>query len=239
MRFKISIDLNTTNIPIDKNRMILSFLKHYLERSNKEFYEKMYKKGNVDRKKSTFSLYLKDAKFENDFINIPDKTIILYFSTSDMIFGIEFYNAMVEGKSHPYLYKNIELTIKQIQMIKERNIIDNEVVFKTMSPLVIRDHEDNSNTWYYDICDQKGKEIFIRNLKNQILEELPESKYDVDNIDVRIISSKKTVIKYYGIWIQSNLCILDIKAKPYILNHLHKSGIGSLKSAGFGMLNLM
>ena len=52
MRFKISIDLNTSNIPIDKNRMILSFLKHYLERSNKEFYEKMYKKGNVDRKKS-------------------------------------------------------------------------------------------------------------------------------------------------------------------------------------------
>ena len=124
-------------------------------------------------------------------------------------------------------------------MIKEKNIIDNEVVFKTMSPLVIRDHEDNSNTWYYDICDQKGKEIFIRNLKNQLLEELPESKYDVDNIDVRIISNKKTVIKYYDIWIQSNLCIFDIKAKPYILNHLHKSGIGSLKSAGFGMLNLM
>ena len=51
--------------------------------------------------------------------------------------------------------------------------------------------------------------------------------------------NKKTVAKNYGINVQCNLCVIKIIAKSFILEHLYKSGVGSYKSQGFGLLDII
>ena len=45
MRFDVNITLNDKEIPKDKNRMFLSFIKHNLSKNNKRCFEKLYGKG--------------------------------------------------------------------------------------------------------------------------------------------------------------------------------------------------
>ncbi len=238
MRYCVKIEVDNDSIPIDKNRMILSFIKHFLQLSDNDFYRELYNQSNTNRKKFTFSLYLKNSKFKRNIILLPNKIMCLYLSTSDMLFGIEFYNAMITGKGKKYEYKGITMVIKDISTIPEKLISNEEAIFKTLSPIVIREHSEDK-TWYYDINDEVGKKFFIQNLKYQLLDELKESKYDIEDIDIKIITNKKVLVNYYGIYVQSNLCVFKMSAKKNILTHLYTSGIGSLKSAGFGMLDLV
>ena len=133
------------------------------------------------------------------------------------------------------------MTINKINLVKEKLIVDDEVIFKTLSPIVVRDHKGNNNeTWYYSLNDKEGKEIFEENIKYQLLEEFgKERKLDIDEVKVEILNSKEVKVKHYGIEVLSNICRLEIEAKPYILDYLYKAGCGGRRSQGFGMLDLV
>ena len=79
----------------------------------------------------------------------------------------------------------------------------------------------------------------MRNLKYQLEEELPESKYFLDELEVEVLKNKKTVAQNYGINVQCNLSVLKINAKSGVLEHIYKSGVGSYKSQGFGLLDII
>lgn len=126
-------------------------------------------------------------------------------------------------------------------MNREKTIADDYAVFSTMSPIVVRDHRgDNEKTWYYSLNEEEGKEIFIKILRYQLLDSFGEERrLDIEEVKFQVLRSKEVKVKHYGIEILSNICTLKINAKPYILDHLYKSGIGSKKSGGFGMVDLV
>ncbi|MBC8591059.1 CRISPR-associated endoribonuclease Cas6 [Wansuia hejianensis] len=241
MRFNVELLLEKENISKDKNRMILSLLKHIYESYDKEYYKSLYEKKQNKRKEFTFSLYMPNCKFTREEIIIPDKKIILNFSTGNINHGISFYNAVLKNIRRPYTIKDNSITITKINMNKEKIITDDYAIYSTMSPIVVRKHQgDNKKTWYYSLDEQKGREVFIENLKYQLLEELGEERsLDIDKIGFQIIKNKEVKVKHYGIEVLSNICMIKIQAKPYILDHLYKTGIGSKKSGGFGMVDLV
>ncbi|MEW8973682.1 MAG: CRISPR-associated endoribonuclease Cas6 [Tissierellaceae bacterium] len=242
MRFNVELLLENENIPKDKNRMILSFFKYLYESYDKDYYNSLYEDEKNKRKTFTFSLYMPNCKFTREEIVIPEKKMILNFSTDDMKDGIFFYNAALASKGKKYNIKDNSITISRINMNREKRITDDYAVFSTMSPIVVREHKgDNKKTWYYSLNEKKGKEIFISNLKYQLLDSFGEErKLDIEEIKVEVLGKSKEVkVKHYGIEILSNICALKIHAKPYILDHLYKSGIGSKKSGGFGMVDLV
>ena len=137
-------------------------------------------------------------------------------------------------------YNNCELTTTSVKLLREKRIEHTSEIFKTLSPIVVRDHEKETNKdWFYDLSEPKGQEIFLRNLKYQLEEEIPESKYFLDELELEVLKNKKTVAKNYGINVQCNLCVIKIIAKSFILEHLYKSGVGSYKSQGFGLLDII
>lgn len=242
MRYNVELALSNKNISKDKNRIILSFLKHIYEDYDKNYYESLYKNEENKVKNFTFSLYMPNCKFTREEIIIPEKKIILNFSTADMKDGIFFYNAILANRGKPYNIKENFLTVCKISMNKEKPITNDYAIYSTMSPIVIREHKgDNKKTWYYSLNEEEGKEIFISNLKYQLLDNFGEErKLDIEEIKVEVLGrSKEVKVKHYGIEVLSNICKIKVQAKPYILDYIYKVGIGSRKSSGFGMINLV
>lgn len=241
MRFGVEIIINKENIPKDKNRLIISFLKHNYESIDKEYYRTLYEDEKNNMKSFTFSLYMPDCKFTREEIIIPDKKIILNFSTNDMKDALYFYNSILANKGKSYEIKGISLTINKINIIKEKTIVNNHQIYSTMSPIVVREHNgDNKKTWYYSLNDEVGKKVFMQNIKYQLLDEFGEErKLDINEVEIEILNNKEVNVKHYNIEVLSNICRLKIKAKPYILDYLYKSGSGARRSQGFGMLDLI
>lgn len=237
MRFKIEIELDKEEIPKDKNRIFISLFKTILKESDKQTYYKLYDVGKTYRKDFTFSLNMPNCIFNKETITIPDKKVGLYFSTSDLSLGISFYNAYIKFIGKEVDYKDIKLKIVNISLINDRVFVSDSAVFRTSSPIVVREHDrDNNKDWYHDLSSLEGFNLFLKSLKDQILESLPESKYDLGDLEVEVLSNKTVKVKHYGIEVLSNLSRLNIKSKPYILNYIYNSGILSFKNSGFGML---
>lgn len=238
MRYQVLISLNKEEIPKDKNRMILSFMKHYFEESDESFFESLYVEGGTKRKDFTFSLYMEHCEFLRDTIRIPSKRIFLNFSTYDLLTGIQFYNAMIRGWKKEYVYKDVGMKIQRIELKRETTFREDKAVFKALSPCVVREHNKETNRdWFHSLNSEEGRKIFVENLKYQLLDSIPEARYDADQIDISLIKNKEVKVKHYGIEVLSNLCTFEMKAKPYILDYFYKAGAGSLKSTGFSMLS--
>lgn len=241
MRFKVELLLDNEAIPKDKNRMFISLIKHNYESYNQDYYEELYKDNSNKMKSFTFSLYMPGCRFTRDEIIIPGKRLILNFSTNDMEDGITFYNSFLQNKYKKYPIKNNSLKINKIYLDTEKTIMDTEAKYVSLSPVSIREHfGDNKKTWYHSLNDPKGKEIFMNNLRYQLLNQFGEERIlDIEEVEFEVLGNKEVKIKNYGIEVLGNICNLRIKAKPYILDYLYKSGIGSQRSSGFGMMDLV
>ncbi|MCR2045101.1 CRISPR-associated endoribonuclease Cas6 [Anaerosalibacter massiliensis] len=241
MRFNVELLLENEIIPKDKNRIILSLMKHNFNSYDKDYFIELYKQIPNKKKTFTFALYMGNCKFLREEIVIPEKKIILNFSTYDMKDGIMFYNSFLKNKGLEYPIKNNTIKVNKINLNKEKTITENEVIYKTLSPISVREHcGDNKKTWYHSLKDLKGQEVFINNLKYQLKSEFGEDRIlDIEEIEFEVLGNKEVKVKNYGIEVLSNICRLKIKAKPYILDYLYKAGIGSQKSTGFGMVDLV
>lgn len=240
MRFGISIELNKQEIPKDYLRMFLSLIKFCLKKDSPDFYEKMYGTRACMRKNFTYSVYLGKCKFSWEIIELSQKQAYMTVSSFDYKIGIKIYNALISTKNIPYVYKENVLTIRDIRMRYEDPIIERTVIFKTISPIVVREHNRSTNKdWFYSLSEKRGKTVFIKNLRVQLCEIFDENINDIEDMEIKIIKNKEVKVKHYGIEVLSNICILEVKAQPYISNYLYKAGVGSMKSTGFGMLKLV
>lgn len=144
MRFQVQLLIENDTIPKDKNRIILSILKHCFSSYNKDYYNSLYESNKNTIKEFTFSLNLGDCKFLRDEILIPNKKIYLNFSAYNYEDGIMFYNSILANKGKRYSVGNNVFTIDKITLVKEKTIYSDEIVFKTMSPIVIREHNGDN-----------------------------------------------------------------------------------------------
>lgn len=240
MRFCVELGIKNPYITKEKNKMIMHIMKLLFENVDSKKYMQLYEDEENKEKNFTFSTYLgRGVKFNRENIFVPEQKILLNFSTSDVSEGILFYNSFVENIG---LEIPIEDNLVTIESIREGNVglIEENVIFSTNSPIVVRQHDgDNNETWYHDLNTKEGYEIFIENLRWQLRNNLKNVKEnDIEDVKVKILENKIVKIKHYGIVIPSNLALINITAKAYIIDYLYKSGVGSRRSQGFGYLNI-
>lgn len=240
MRFLAEIRLAHSRIPKDKNRMILSLFKHSLSEMDGEFFEDLYQSGEPKQKNFTFSLYMPQCKFHREEIEIPDCKIVLNVSTYDMDLGVQLFNALLNQVDQPYDYKGNTLTISRVKLQREKKIVSSCIVFQSMSPCVAREHRGNNReNWFHSLSDEKGQEVFIQNLKAQAEKNFPqEAAEDIQALSMRVLRNKEVKVKHYGIEVLGNIVCFELCGKPYLLDYFYKAGAGSMKSAGFSMLNI-
>lgn len=238
MRFKTTISINKNNIPKDKNRIIISLIKHQLSQFDTELFNALYQTGKTEGKDFCFALYMDNCIFHKEIIEIPNQEIIITFSIYDLIMGIRLYNVFMQGIGSEYNYKDETiLKIKSVKLLSEKNIMGDTAIFQCQSPCVAREHaHDNSKTWYHSLSEDKGKQQFLKNLKIQAKVKFPNFEEDIEKLRIRILRNKVVKVKHYDIVIVGNLALFELMGRPYLLEYFYKSGAGSMKSGGFGLL---
>ena len=237
MRYKLYFNLENENISIQYRKSILSFIKNALQEYDEEQYKKFYNEKDNIIKPFTFSVFFKDSKFNGDNIIVNSRTMELNMSTEDYNTGIVLYNAFNHQRNKKFSLNNNSMTLKNIILLPEKQINNEEIIIKFLSPLVVRSRIDNKD-YYYSYKNSEFLNILKLNIKMQLqISDLPETM--VENLKIEPINAKKTVVKFYEKQIESSIGTFKLTGNTELLNYLYRSGIGSKHSAGFGMFEVI
>ncbi|AQR96108.1 CRISPR-associated endoribonuclease Cas6 [Clostridium saccharoperbutylacetonicum] len=240
MRFKIEIQLENEQLSLDYRPAIISMFKHCLTvYEDGKHFDNYYEVGK--EKPFTFAVGIPSSKFTKEMILVPNRKINITFSTGDIGTGIVFFNALLmqKNKSYPLAYENA-MIIKNISIEKEYAITTDTINVTFKSPLCVREHnKENNKDIYYSYEKDGFNESFNKVLKLQIANSnnLPEAI--LEGFSIIPISCKKTVIRHHSQFIESTIGIFKLTGNIALLSYLYTNGIGSRKSSGFGMFEVV
>jgi len=238
MRFltilKIYSNEKVKHIPSDYRRGLVSLLKEAIQKEDFKFFLEYYKPEKKNTPKPfTFSTFIPNVVSKDKSLSFSSDIIKLNFSTNDIEFFTKTYNGLLKIVEFPfYSYK---IKIEKIFYEKPYIIKENRIKFKTLSPVLLRDHE-NYNRLYLLPNNPKYSE----QLKYSIFS-IAKRFLGIENfeINIQILSYKPVYFFHYRELIQGADMILIIETLPKILQLLYDIGIGSRRSEGFGMLKVV
>ncbi|MEG2918439.1 MAG: CRISPR-associated endoribonuclease Cas6 [Clostridium sp.] len=245
MRIRITGNGKDGIFPLDYRIMVTSMIKKAIENSDKEYYKELYLFDNKKNKKIKpfcFGVYFNDYKINGNLVKV-NGNISIIVSTPDYNIGIALYNGLLN--MNEYNFKNEYTFMKRRVMLeKENNISSEKVKFKTLSPIHIRDKENNA----IDVTDSRfDKEL---NYITNVLLDSYRGYGLKEKLIFTPINMKKMVIK------EKISGFVDNSSKEYIyinayagrftlegdiedLKLLMQLGIGFRRSEGFGLIDLM
>lgn len=237
MRLKLNFDLENESLPIQYRKSVMSFIKLSLSEYDEQYYKKYYNDKDTIMKPYTFAMFFRNPKFENDRIIIKDKRLELNISIADYETSIILYNAFNHQKNKKFSLDKNSWTLKNINMSLDKKIDTEEITIKFMSPLVVRSHLENKD-YYYSYNDEEFKDILKINIKQQLkITDIPINL--ADSFDIVAINSKKIIVKFYEKKIETTSGIFKISGDKQLLKYLYDAGIGSKRSSGFGMFQII
>lgn len=257
MRIKLHFELENNIIPKDYRILILSFIKNNLEKNFNESYKEIYgEKPTV--KFFTFSVYLPKPKIEKEKIELDRNYFNVLFSIYDNKQFIEFYNSFnsminkekendnKKNKKYSYPLKNNKMELKNITMVNEKNIMSNRVRIKFLSPLVLRNHKEitiNKKRKGADIYFDFNDSDFNEQINYSVSRLIKDLKLNGVNSNIKLKPynnlARKTVVSFKNILINSSIGEYILEGDSELLNILYKTGIGSRRSEGFGMFEVI
>lgn len=237
----LEFKLAKNEFPIEYRKTILSFIKKSLSDCNSRKYYDKYFKDNI-QKDYCFSVDLPGPKYKNGKIELYKDVIKVIFSADDSNkTNLILYSAFIKQKGKVFkLENNNSMKLLSVKVKNSENIVNSRAIFKTAkgSSICVREHNKEKNEdKYYIYSDPEFREKLDIVLKNELRSIISEK--DIEEIVVNPIQCSKCVVKHYENYIDTSIGLFEISAKPYILNYLHNVGIGSRKSAGFGMIELV
>lgn len=243
MRIKAEFETCSEELPIDYRRKFLSYLKGAIEDYNADLFSALYGEGHSS-KSFCFSFYfVPEVVIAKDGITLHSKRFSVQFTTRDVLIGVHLVNALMarQHKWFPLADCNNEIKAVSITKVKEYLITANAAQFKILSPIVIRDHDQKAGKdWYLTFEDAGFEQVWKRNLKTELQNAFGRDvSGDIDDLRIKPVRLKKTVVKSYGIYIPCTIGSLILEGEKYLLEYLYKAGIGSKRAMGFGCLDVM
>jgi CRISPR-associated endoribonuclease Cas6 len=237
-RYALRFQLEHSFLPKELDRLLVSFLKASVKEYSLEMFNKLYDKNKSIIKSYSFSYFLPGAVFGKDTIKLKDNTFTMFFSDSDLVESIHFFNAfkLMQFKMYPMNRNSMKLISINIKDCKK--ITDSEVIIKMQSSLIVRRHNKDNNTDIYYIYDQEG---FNETLKEnvEIFLQRMELPISVEGFSIVPIKAKKVVANVFGRSVDCNIGIFKLTGNPELLNLLYLSGIGVRRSEGHGLWEVL
>lgn len=241
---RLSCEYKTDELPVANKMMFVSLIKEALKRVNMEYYEKLYQfEGNSNKqiKSFSFAVLLKDFDMQGEIFNIRDR-IILNITTPDYEFGINVYNGLLNLQS--FKYKDYSLNKLRITLVKEKFASEQQVVFKTMSPICMRNKEKGFIGPKDDLYVETLNYIANKNLEVHrgfgLKEPLQFEELSMKKVVVKEeISGFKESTSKNTFYVNAYSGTFKLTGDIEDLNFIYQSGIGFRRSQGFGMLEIV
>lgn len=173
----------------------------------------------------------KKPTIEEDHLRIGN-LIKFYFSTNSRKLGTYVYNKFITTKFN-FNTTNI-IPFKAITLY-DRQILHDKSRFYTLSPIAVRHH---SNSSYFILPNEQGFDKSFNSMIISEWEKFVTKDNGLGDLVFAIVKWKKVVVKQYGGLVLSFIGVIDIKARPELLNLIYQIGIGHRRGQGFGMLEV-
>lgn len=242
MRFSLYFDLKHETLPAEMNRTVISFIKNALSDVNEgRLYESLF--TGATAKPYTFAVLLDKPVFENDRILVARPICKVDFSVcNDHRIGFMIMNAFLAQKGNPYplAYQN-EMVLTRVQMKKEKEVADEKILIQTVTGggICVREHQKETNK---DIYFSEGSDDFATQL-NRIIQVQVKSLGFSEDIATRVhaecVKGKMVIVRHFGMQIPVTIGYFTLTGPIPILRALVEMGIGSRRSQGFGMVDLI
>lgn len=239
-KLRIKCVLETDCLPVAYNMMFVSLIKECLKKIDENYFNRLFYyqgKHNKKSKNYSFAVGLKNFELDNEVFKIND-SIIFSLSSPDLEFFINFYNGLL--RTDIFNYKGYTLRRKRIVHVKEKYITQQEAVFKTLSPICLKDAEGR----FLDLEDEKYSrelgylaDIILKNfrgygLKNEIYFEPINMTKVVVKLDRQLENGEYYKVNAYR-------GIFKLKGDVEDLNLLYQLGLSFRRGQGFGMLEVI
>ncbi|PMQ01372.1 MAG: CRISPR-associated endoribonuclease Cas6 [Dictyoglomus sp. NZ13-RE01] len=182
--------------------------------------------------------------------------IEFYVSSIDTGFLVALYNGLISKRLYPFKIGEGTISkMKSIILLREKEIKENKAIFKTLSPILIEDKNENPLL----PLDKDGHLLELTN--ENFVYFLREFNYITDSIlkvirgsgikeriEFKPIKIRKEVVKHRvrekntEPKIYTYTCfsgIFELSGDPEDLNYVYKLGIGLRRAQGFGMVEVV
>jgi len=228
MRLKFILDVDNLTLPLNYRYALQSFLYSCLETNRATLLH-----DDKTLKPFVFSNIIGKFKIEDKNINYSGQCFFLMASSDKTI--IEDVKAYVESNGFINLY-DAKIPIKRVELIK-RGFEDSIYSYRTLSPIVIFDKDEDGKYNFYHPEDNYFIEALAKNIKHKYSllydGECPAIDiYDITNI-------KRRMCEYKGFYYTAYDLALSMNANKEIHQLVMDLGVGYRNPAGFGMLELV
>lgn len=237
MKIIMNFTLQKPELVKNYSPAFVSFIKNALSKYDENLFNGIYKSEPDKEKDFCFAVRLDKPKFEPDKITLNSENVQMTMSILSAVEGIDFYNAFLnqKNKSYPFPCGN-SITINQVRMENHKPVHSQRVLIKMCSPLLVRKHEADVDT-YLAYNDEDFQRCFALSVNRMLNNLVP----DVLNTQVEIMPVKpfKTVVNTFGNRITGNIGIYQLNSDAKVIDLLNHLGIGSRRSQGFGMFEIV
>lgn len=235
-------EFKTKDLPISYRIIFVSLIKDILKKEDENFYKKLFTyendKKNKATKSYTFAVLLRNPKIENERIQF-EGNVRWFFSSPDPKILINIYNGL--KKLNTFNYKEENLNLKKISLLPQKVIGDETVVFKTLSPIHIKDKSGKPLSIMHKNFSRELNYISDISLKNY-------RGYGIKkNLSFEPVNMKKVVVKERisgfdkkeFLYVEAWKGLFKLSGAVEDLRDLYELGIGFRRNQGFGMVEVI
>jgi len=239
MRFSVDIffNCNEIKIPLTYRKNMVSLIKEALKIDNPNYFELYYgDKSKNKQKPFTFSVYLPNLVKESskNMLVLQDKKISLNFSSNDYPFFISVYNGFLKVRNFKLF--NCDIKVKHFHLKKEIDI-ESKMIFKTFTPIVLRDIESKKGKGFLSHDNIKFKEQIKYTIRNSV-KYFMNTEIDIAQINFTPLKMKSDIVSLYGGEI-GNSGVFMLEAPKEVIKLVYDIGLGAKRSQGFGMIEIV
>ena len=240
MKFNLEFSLKENHLPLDHVRCFVSFLKKSLQSADAGLYQELYETNTPKMKPYTFSLYLPNRKVEGEQLVLSGNKIRLTFSCSDLELAIAFLNGFTEQKGEIFsLPDRNEMVLTRFTTEMHPAITEDHLVIRFLSPLLVLQRESELRKNHYLTWKDEN---FAQQLKENLMTQLNEFSINtnyLNSFELVPLKPKQLGQRVFGQLVLGNGGIYQLKGHPELLQFLLEAGIGSRRSAGFGLFEII
>ncbi|MGI6781391.1 MAG: CRISPR-associated endoribonuclease Cas6 [Acholeplasmataceae bacterium] len=236
MRLILTFKTENEKITNQYRNFLMSYFKAAYEKEYKTEFSKQYDSLNEPHP-FTFSVYIKDLKHEGSYIIAPDKEIKMVISSNDYTLINILYNSLLMNRNKQMnINPDNKIWLERLSLRHLKQIETKEIKIKMLSPLLVRVRDASNNLDYYKtIEDEDYMEHLNFNLK--YLTNL--FKLNQEDLEIKPLKAKKVVVPIMKVRYDATTGTFLLKGNQETLNTLYRIGIGSRRSEGFGMFEII
>jgi CRISPR-associated endoribonuclease Cas6 len=215
----------------------MSIIKGAIDSSAPELYKALFEKRTV--KPYTFAVsFGNEVRIENDEI-VFKSPIEFKFSSNRPDILIMVYNHLLKTKEFPI--RNVRFRVEHNDIVKPKRVEKNEVILRTISPVLIRSHKNEKHYLCPKCVNFEGDSDFEGAFRFN-MDELCRNLLNLDEsgeVIFNAVKLKKLVIKHMGLKLPGFVGTFSLRTNPEILNLMNVVGLGSRRGQGFGMVEVL